>query len=72
MDAEFDCIACNVKRIVIEVTPIARGYEMRSLECPRCSNSIGLFFGTVARTPKSLASRLAEAASQGLLCHLPV
>ena len=34
MDAELECIACNVKRIVIGVMPVARGYEMRSLECP--------------------------------------
>jgi len=38
MDAESECIACNVKRIVIGVTPVARGYEMRSFECPQCSN----------------------------------
>jgi transcription elongation factor Elf1 len=37
-DAEFKCIVCNVKRIVIEVMPVARGYEMRSLECSQCSN----------------------------------
>jgi transcription elongation factor Elf1 len=37
-DAEFECIVCKVKRIVIELTPVARGYEMRSLECPQCRN----------------------------------
>ena len=58
MDAEFDCIACNVKRIVIGVTPVARGYEMRSLECPNVATSIGLSFGTVAGTPKRLAIAL--------------
>jgi transcription elongation factor Elf1 len=42
MDAEFECIACNVKRIVIAVTPVAKGYEMRSLECPQCSNLLRL------------------------------
>jgi hypothetical protein len=34
MNAELECIACNVKRVVIQVTLVARGYEMRSLECP--------------------------------------
>jgi len=42
MDAEFKCIVCNVKRIVIEVMPVARGYEMQSLECPKCSNLLRL------------------------------
>jgi len=44
VNAEPESIACNVKRIVIEVTLVARGYEMRSFECPR---------GTDARTPVS-------------------
>ena len=48
MDAEFECIVCNVKRIVIEVMPVARGYEMRSLECPQCSN----LFEIVVRQPR--------------------
>jgi DNA-directed RNA polymerase subunit RPC12/RpoP len=38
MNAESECSACHVKRIVIGVTLVARGYEMRSLECPQCSN----------------------------------
>src|SRR6267142_3914274 len=38
MVAESACITCSVKRIVIGVTPVARGYEMRSLECPQCRN----------------------------------
>jgi hypothetical protein len=41
-DAESECIACNVKRIVIAVTPVATGYEMLSLECPQCSNLLML------------------------------
>src|ERR1700730_12026544 len=42
MNAELECIACNVKRVVIQVTLVARGYEMRSLECPECSNLLRL------------------------------
>ena len=41
-DAESECIACNVKRIVRAVTPVATGYEMLSLECPQCSNLLML------------------------------
>ena len=41
MDAEFECIACNVKRIIIGVSPVARGYERRSLECRQCNNLLG-------------------------------
>jgi hypothetical protein len=44
-DAESECIACNVKRIVIAVTPVATGYEMLSLECPQCSNLLTLVYG---------------------------
>jgi hypothetical protein len=42
MVSEATCIACNVKRIVVAVTPVARGHEMRSLECPQCSNLLML------------------------------
>jgi hypothetical protein len=41
-DDEPECIACNVKRIVTAVTPVAAGYEMLSLECPECSNLLML------------------------------
>jgi len=61
VDAEFECIACNVKRIVIGITPVARGYEMRSLECPQCSNLLRL----VLRSPRAKTlgrGRLAAAA----------
>jgi transcription elongation factor Elf1 len=51
-DAEYECIVCNVKRIVIEVMPVARGYEMRSLECPQCSS----VFKIVVRRRRSHAS----------------
>jgi DNA-directed RNA polymerase subunit RPC12/RpoP len=64
MDAEFDCIACNVKRIVIGVTPVARGYEMRSLECPQCSNLYRLVLRHRRPHSKAFGRRLAEAASQ--------
>jgi transcription elongation factor Elf1 len=54
MDAEFECIACNVKRIIIAVTPVAKGYEMRCLECPQCSNLLRL----VLRHPRSYSKTL--------------
>jgi hypothetical protein len=60
MDAELDCIACNIKRIVIGVTPVARGYEMRSLECPRCSNLYRLVLRHRRPRPKTLGYRSAE------------
>ena len=44
MDAEFDCIACNAKRIVIGVTPVARGYEMRPAH-----KQAAMIFGDMAR-----------------------
>jgi DNA-directed RNA polymerase subunit RPC12/RpoP len=52
MVSEARCIACNVKRIVKGVTPVARGYVMQSLECPRCSN----LFEIVVRYRRSHAS----------------
>jgi hypothetical protein len=57
MDAEFDCIACNVKRIVIGITPVARGYEMRSLECPQCSNLLRLVLRSTRSSVKTLGRR---------------
>jgi hypothetical protein len=51
MPAEPECIACNVPRTLIQVTPVARGYEMRSLECPQCSN----VFRLVLRHPRPRA-----------------
>jgi hypothetical protein len=60
MDAEFECIACNVKRIVIAVTPVAKGYEMRSLECPQCSNLLRL----VLRHPRSYSKTLGRRLSR--------
>jgi hypothetical protein len=40
VNAEPECITCNIKRIIIGVTPVARGYEMRSLECPPMSQPL--------------------------------
>jgi|GraSoi_2013_60cm_1033757.scaffolds.fasta_scaffold82081_1 hypothetical protein len=37
MDVEPDCIACNVKRTLISVSPVKNRHEMRSFECPECS-----------------------------------
>ena len=62
-DAESECIACNVKRIVIAVTPVARGYEMRSLECPQCSNLFRIIVRQRRRNSKTLRDGLAKAAS---------
>ena len=62
MDAEFECIACNVKRIVIGITPVARGYEMRSLECPQCGNLLRLVLRSPRSYAKTLGRRLAAAA----------
>ncbi len=52
MVSEATCIACNVKRILKEVTPVARGYVMQSLECPECSE----LFRIVVRHRRSHAS----------------
>jgi len=62
MDAEFECIACNVKRIAIGVTLVARGYEMRSLECPQCSNLFRIVVRQRRPNSKTLGHRLAKAA----------
>jgi hypothetical protein len=69
MNAELECIACNVKRVVIQVTLVARGYEMRSLECPQCSNLLRLLVRHRRPYSKTFGRRIAEAASQRLSCH---
>jgi transcription elongation factor Elf1 len=38
MASEATCIACKAKRVVKGVTPVAKGYVMQSLECPKCSD----------------------------------
>jgi hypothetical protein len=60
MDAESECIACNVKRIIIGITLVARGYEMRSLECPQCNNLFRIVVRQrrPVRTPRRLAVAL--------------
>jgi DNA-directed RNA polymerase subunit RPC12/RpoP len=50
--SEARCIACKVKRIVKGVTPVARGYVMQSLECPKCSD----LYRIVVRRRRSHAS----------------
>src|SRR5712672_2582195 len=57
MVSEATCIACNVKRVVKGVTPVARGYELRSLECPQCKD----LFRIVVRHRRSHASYRAGA-----------
>jgi DNA-directed RNA polymerase subunit RPC12/RpoP len=52
MDSGPKCSACNVKRIVIGISPVARGYVMQSLECPQCSD----LFRIVVRHRRSHAS----------------
>jgi hypothetical protein len=69
MDAESECIACNVKRIVIAVTPVARGYEMRSLECPQCSNLLRLV--VQHRRPYTVGRRLRGRAGRSLIAAAP-
>jgi len=65
MDAEFECIACNVKRIAIGVTLVARGYEMRSFECPQCSNLFRIVVRQRRPNSKTLGHRFAKAAGYG-------
>jgi len=69
MAAESECIVCSVKRIVIRVERVARGYEMRSLECPQCSSLLRLVVRH--RRPYTLGRLLAEAAAAPLSCPLP-
>jgi len=61
MVSEARCIACNVKRIVKGVTPVARGCVMQSLECPQCSD----LFEIVVRRKRSHASYRATFVDSG-------
>jgi DNA-directed RNA polymerase subunit RPC12/RpoP len=61
MVSEATCIACDVKRIVKGVTPVARGYVMQSLECPQCSD----LFRIVVRHRRSHASYRAAFVDRG-------
>ena len=38
MDADPKCIACDVRRDLISITPIVNGHEMQSFECPKCKS----------------------------------
>jgi len=42
MSAESRCFACEIERHPIEVVPIADGYDLRSLKCPRCGSIMRL------------------------------
>jgi hypothetical protein len=42
MDAEPHCIACNLKRTLIGVSPAANRHEMQSFECPKCHTILTL------------------------------
>jgi predicted RNA-binding Zn-ribbon protein involved in translation (DUF1610 family) len=58
MNAESNCIVCDVKRTLTSVTPVKNRHEMLSFECPRC----GSVFRLVARRERRL---LAEEAVFG-------
>ena len=38
MGADPKCIACNVQRDLISITPIVNGHGMQSFECPKCKS----------------------------------
>jgi hypothetical protein len=42
MDAEPNCIACNLKRTLISVSPTANRHEMQCFECPKCHTILTL------------------------------
>jgi hypothetical protein len=42
MDAEPNCIACNLKRTLISVSPAANRHEMQCFECPKCHTILTL------------------------------
>jgi hypothetical protein len=52
MDAEPNCIACNVKRTLTGVVPVKGRHEMLSFECPKCRS---IFRLVVQREPRPLA-----------------
>jgi hypothetical protein len=53
MDAEFECIFCNVKRIVIGVTLVAGGTKCGLSNARNVATSLKSSFGNRARTPVS-------------------
>jgi hypothetical protein len=42
MDAAPHCIACNVKRTLISISPAPNRHEMRSFECHKCRTVLRL------------------------------
>ena len=38
MDADPKCMACDVRRDLISITPIVNGHEVQSFECPKCKS----------------------------------
>lgn len=52
MNAERNCIACNVERILIGVTPARNRHEMLTFECPKCRS---IFRLVVPREPSKFA-----------------
>ena len=39
---EHTCSSCQVERAAIAVTPVVRGYAMKTLECPKCKSVLKL------------------------------
>ncbi len=46
MSAGSRCFACEMNRHLIEVVPIADGYEMQTLKCSRCGSTMKLVTAT--------------------------
>jgi hypothetical protein len=58
MDAELACIACNVKRTLLSVTPVRNRHEMRSFECPECRTILKLM--VARRKPRLFAEGMLD------------
>jgi hypothetical protein len=56
MSAEPICIACNVERMLISVTPVRNRHEMLNYECPKCRNVFRL---VARREPREFAEAVA-------------
>ncbi len=57
MDVEPNCIACNVARTLISVSPVKNRHEMRSLECPECRSVFRL---VVRREPRPIVDEVSR------------
>jgi hypothetical protein len=55
MDMEPNCIACDVARTLISVSPVKNRHEMRSFECPECRSVFRL---AVRREPRPIADKM--------------